>query len=118
MSLLDRARRAINRAPDPAPDARMGYDINDRNDQSPSGWDRAGADAALAEVNRDIDSARRRHRGQVARLGVLEVYGELARDYHARRDPMLYEVPGALAALLGRWAKPGPPPEPDWWEAR
>jgi hypothetical protein len=116
MSLLDRARRAANRAPGPAPHLRTGYDINDRYDQSPPGWDRAHADAVLAAVNRDLDSARRQHRGQVARLGVLEVYGELARDYHARRDPMLFEVPDALAKLFARWAAPPPHAGEGWWE--
>jgi hypothetical protein len=36
-------------------------------------------------------------------LAVLEVYREVAAEYHARRDPMLFEVPHALEALFARW---------------
>jgi hypothetical protein len=84
----------------------------------PPRWDQPRAAAVLAEVNRDLDSARRLHRAKAARVAVLDVYGELARDYHAGRDPMLFEVHDALAKLLARWGEVDrgayKPPGADW----
>jgi hypothetical protein len=71
----------------------------------PDGWDQARADRTLAEALGLIDQAVRHRTRRPARRNVLAVYRELAVHYHARADPLLWEVPEALARLLGRWSE-------------
>jgi len=47
--------------------------------------------------------ARRAAAGIAARANVLAVYGDLARKYAERHDPLLFQAAGAVEALFGRW---------------
>jgi hypothetical protein len=65
-------------------------------------WDRPQADAALAAVEALAGRAAKQVTRD-ARRRLVEVYRQLARRYHAGRDPLLLEVEPALRRRLGEW---------------
>jgi hypothetical protein len=73
--------------------------------------DQVRADDGLAGVLALIDGAERKGVSQ-ARRNVLQVYREVARDYHANRDHLLFEVVPTVEALLARWRRPPASPSP------
>jgi hypothetical protein len=73
--------------------------------QACSPWDQAAADATLAEVGELLDGALAEggRATTPSRRAVAEVYRRLGQGYHARRDPLLFEAPAAVARLLADW---------------
>jgi hypothetical protein len=105
MSFLDKARKAIAGRParphPPAVAPSQPYEINEGNEKSPF-------DAALAEALALLDGEGvRLAAGRPARVNVLEVYREVVRGLHARRDPLLFDAAGQIRqGLLARWTGP------------
>jgi hypothetical protein len=66
-------------------------------------WDEARADAVRADALGRLDGVLTRRATTEARRTVLGHYRGLVLGYHARQDPMLWQVIAGLELLYARW---------------